>query len=423
MHFNDWHSTTTWQARSAFLGRCSLLLAIAALPVHGPLVPIPLALGIALLLPQVLAFGSVKDKGVLMLPVVFYLLHVLGMAWSTDVDFGLFDLEVKLSLLLVPLVAAGMQPVAGRDMLRWAMTALSIGLVLAMVISLWTASICYGENGWKECFTQSYLSTLVHPSYMAWFACWALFYWGIELIKGKVTALWLRSACILFLVLLVVYAVMLASKSGLIVLAIVLVTLVFNALRIIPRHRRWLLIPGMILLLGAPGTMFSRVLSVRVHEAVQALERLLHRDATYMAAESSSDERLVAWSCSMQRIAASPWGAGTGDIKHALMACYQEKGATAAIAHKLNSHSQVLQSGVALGWPGLLLVCAMMVVPLVIGIRRKDPFLAIFAVLFIINGAIESVLEVQAGVVFFILFFTLLVRRSGSLHRDNPTLR
>ncbi|MCO5273624.1 MAG: O-antigen ligase family protein [Flavobacteriales bacterium] len=412
MQFSDWHKASTWQERSALLGRCALLLAIAALPVHGPLVPIPLALGIVLLLPQVLAFGSVKDKGLLLLPVVFYLLHVLGMAWTTDVAFGLFDLEVKLSLLLVPLLAAGMRSAVGRDMLRSAMTALSVGLLVAMVISAWTASTCYSEHGWKECFTQSYLSTLVHPSYMAWFACWALFYWGSELVTGKVTGLWMRSACILFLVLLIVYVVMLASKSGLIGLAIVLFLLVTASLRIVPKQRRWLLIPSLVILLGVPGSMFSRVLSVRVNEAIQAIERLLGKDSSYLAAESSSDERLVAWSCSVHCMAMSPWGAGTGDIKHALLACYQEKGATAAIQHKLNSHSQVLQSGVALGWPGLLLVCAMMVAPLVIGIRRKDPFIAIFALLYIINGAIESVLEVQAGVVFFILFFVLLICRS-----------
>jgi hypothetical protein len=80
----------------------------------------------------------------------------------------------------------------------------------------------------------------------------------------------------------------------------------------------------------------------------------------------------------------------------------------------------VLQSGVALGWAGLLLVVGMMLAPLAIGVMRKDAFMAIFAALFIINGTIESVLEVQAGVVFFILFYVVLVRRS-SVHRPQPT--
>jgi O-antigen ligase len=134
-------------------------------------------------------------------------------------------------------------------------------------------------------------------------------------------------------------------------------------------------------------------------------------DRSFQETESSSDERLAAWDCSWDCLKHAPWGAGTGDIKHVLMACYTAKGATAAIQHRLNSHSQVLQSGVALGWPGFLLVCALMFVPPAIGIVRKDPFLAIFALLFIINGAIESVLEVQAGVVFFILFLVVLSQR------------
>jgi O-antigen ligase len=104
------------------------------------------------------------------------------------------------------------------------------------------------------------------------------------------------------------------------------------------------------------------------------------------------------------------------------MECYREKGAEAAIAHRLNSHSQVLQSGVALGWPGMLLVAALMLVPLIVGMRRKDPFLAIFALLFILNGATESVLEVQAGVVFFILFFVTLVHRPRTID-PKPIIR
>lgn len=242
------------------------------------------------------------------------------------------------------------------------------------------------------------------------------------MITGSVPGQWLRAASMIFLVLLVVYVVMLTSKSGLIGLAVVGALLLGRAFRKLPR-RAWPGLAGVLLLVVAVPIYFTGpVLSGRIAEITGALGKLIRGDQQIFTVETSSNERISAWDCSLQCLSDAPWGAGTGDIKHALMACYQEKGAAAAIAHKLNSHSQILQSGVALGWPGLLMVCAMMVTPLVLGIRRKDPFLTIFALLFVINGAIESVLEVQAGVVFFILFFTLLVRRSGSLHRDNPTL-
>jgi O-antigen ligase len=421
MLFRNWDKETSWQGKAAWLGRWALLLAFAALPVKGELVPLPLAVGTVLLLPQTTRFGKLRDKGLLLLPVAFYLLHVLGMSWSTDKAFGLFDLEVKLSLLLIPLVAAGMRTSDGKDLLRPAMVAFSVGLLLAILISMHSALTCYGTTGWVECFTQSYLSAYLHPSYMAWYACWTLFYWGYMLIDGQVTGLRARLA-VAFLPLLIIFIVMLVSKSGLLGLALALLALLARAARKLPRRTFGLLMIALAVSCAIPGVLLSRVLSVRVGEAVHAVKESAKDDPSVEKVESSTDERLTVWGCSLQSIQASPWGAGTGDIKHVLMECYREKGAEAAIAHRLNSHSQVLQSGVALGWPGMLLVAALMLVPLIVGMRRKDPFLAIFALLFILNGAIESVLEVQAGVVFFILFFVTLVHRPRTID-PKPIIR
>ncbi len=411
-----------WRECSALWGRRVLLLAFAALPVKGELVPLPLVAGIVLVLPQVPSFARLKDKALLLLPVAFYLLHVLGMAWTDDVDFGLFDLEVKLGLLLVPLAGAGLVTGAGKDWLRPAMIAFSFGLLLAMGLSFGAGMACFLETGWRECFSQSYLSPYIHPSYLAWYACWALFYWGRELIDGNVGGMRWPWACGMLMVLLFAFVVMVASKSGWIGLLLVLAALMVHAARSLPgRVMRWVAL-AILLVAMLSGALVSRMLVVRVSEAADAVGKLFRDDGSFVSVESSSDERLVAWTCSRQCLAASPWGAGTGDIKHALMACYVGRGATAAIQHRLNSHSQVLQSGVALGWPGLLLVLALMLVPLTIGLFRKDVFLSIFAGLFILNGTIESVLEVQAGVVFFILFYVVLVRRS-SMRRAKPIVR
>lgn len=415
MPLNSWHNESTWQGRAALIGRIFLLLAYAALPVKGAFVPLPLVIGIVLLLPQVMAFGTLRDKGLLLLPVLYYLLHVLGMAWSTDIAFGLFDLEVKLSLLLLPLVAAGMRISAGKDILRSAMTAYSVGLMLALLISVYSSLNCYANNGWTECFTQSYLSVYIHPSYMAWFACWALFYWGYELLNANVEGLFARRSAMVFMPFLLIFIVMLSSKSGLIGLGLVLLILVVHAARMLPRKTfAWLLL-ALLVSTALPVAFLSRVIEARVGEAIHAVRETPSAEPSAVQEQSSSSGRLTVWECSVQCIRTSPWGAGTGDIKHALMECYEQKHAGTAILHKLNSHSQILQSGVALGWPGLLLVCGLMLIPLAIAILRKDVFLSIFSLLFILNGAIESVLEVQAGVVFFILFFVVLVRRSCML--------
>ena len=36
--------------------------------------------------------------------VVFFLIHVIGLLWSVNLDFGMFDVQVKLSFLLLPFI-------------------------------------------------------------------------------------------------------------------------------------------------------------------------------------------------------------------------------------------------------------------------------------------------------------------------------
>ena len=36
--------------------------------------------------------------------VLIYLMHVLGMLYSTDIEFGLHDLRIKLPMLMFPIV-------------------------------------------------------------------------------------------------------------------------------------------------------------------------------------------------------------------------------------------------------------------------------------------------------------------------------
>lgn len=46
-----------------------------------------------------------KDQILLIFPFLFYLAHIIGVIYSSDFKSGLFDLEVKLSILFIPLIA------------------------------------------------------------------------------------------------------------------------------------------------------------------------------------------------------------------------------------------------------------------------------------------------------------------------------
>jgi len=394
-------------------GQWAWLVLCAVLPISGSLVPAPLAIAVVLLLVSAIGRFPRPDLQVLWPLMVFYGWHVLGMAWTSDVGFGLFDLQIKLGLVVLPVVAAVVTRTFP-DMLRRTMLAFTAGILIAIVLSLWKASVCFGDKGWKECWTQSYLSYDLHPSYAAWYLCWAVVYWGNELIRGRISERWIQRTITLVVPILLVFIVMLASKSGLVGLLLTVVFLVGSAVRGLHGRLRSMVVVGSVAVVLIAGALAWPVLKVRVGAALTAVERAQAGDPSLYSSSEGNEERLVAWGCSIDLLKRHPMGSGTGDIKNDLVGCYEAKGATAAAERRLNSHCQFLQGGVALGWPGLVLSLLVALVPMVIGIRRRGALMIVFTLVFTLNAAVESVLEVQAGVVFFALFLGLLAaRRNG----------
>lgn len=402
-----------YQPRITAAGQWAWLLLCALLPISGSLVPVPLALSVILLLVSAIGRFPRTDLPSLWPLLAFYALHLLGMLWTTDVGFGLFDLQIKLGLVLLPMAAAVVSK-AYPDMLRRTMLAFTAGILIAIVLSLWKASVCFGERGWKECWTQSYLSFDLHPSYAAWYLCWAVVYWANAFIRDHLTERCLRRTILVVVPGLLVFIVMLASKSGLVSLLVAVVFLVGTAIRKLQGRSRTIVVLGSVAAVLFAGSLAWPVLKARVGAGWRAVERARTGDPAIYTSSEGNEERLVAWGCSVDLLEQHPFGSGTGDIKNDLVACYEAKGAQAAAERRLNSHDQFLQSGVALGWPGLLIAVLMAFIPLMLGLRRRQGLMILFALLFLLNAAVESVLEVQAGVVFFGVFMGLLAaERNG----------
>lgn len=388
------------------------LLCCALMPIHGGWLPIPLALAVVLPLLRSRAYRPKLDLRLLGALFAWYAWHVVGMAWTTDLDFGAFDLQVKLGTVLLPIVAAvitTMRP----DALRASMLAFTGGSAIAMVLSVIKAVECH-EQGGAACFTQSAFSFDLHPSYAAWYLTWSLAYWGHALLERSVPQVHLRWALGVVLPLQAVYLVLLASKSGVLGLALVLLFLGVTVVRRFRGTTRAVVLGAGALVVAAALWTGGGVVGARMRVAIDAVQRALDGDPAIASSEAGSEMRLMAWACSWHLLTTHPWGTGTGDVKNELVACYTDRGAVHAAEQRLNSHSQFLQGGAALGWPGLLLTLAAGLIPLVIALRERRAMLAVFAALFILNAAVESVLEVQAGVVLLGAFLGLLAAQRSS---------
>jgi O-antigen ligase len=73
----------------------------------------------------------------------------------------------------------------------------------------------------------------------------------------------------------------------------------------------------------------------------------------------------------------------------------------------LNAHNQYLQTYIALGIPGILLLMILLAFPGWIAFRRIHFVYFCFLAVFAFNILVESMLEVQAGVIYYAFFNAL----------------
>ncbi|MBI4647757.1 MAG: O-antigen ligase family protein [Bacteroidia bacterium] len=100
-------------------------------------------------------------------------------------------------------------------------------------------------------------------------------------------------------------------------------------------------------------------------------------------------------------------GVGTGDIKEHLIEKYKEKKMETSVMHKYNVHNQFLETAVGQGIIGFILLWVLLLLPFYNSIVKNDVLSLFFFFIFIINFMFESMLNTQAGVIFFLFFYCL----------------
>jgi len=344
--------------------------------------------------------------------IALYLMHVIGMLWTADQAFGWFDLQVKAPLLVFPLLALWMPRSAwvGRGILVFAFSiSCTIAVAICIAAAAWRVASGTGLSAEQVVFSSAW-SLFLHPSYFAWYLCTAIAAWCLLPIPRRLNV-WIDRAVLAFLA---VGVVLCGSKIGWLLLVVELVTLLvlrWGDTRLRSMLQRGILGSMIAIVALVSGSRYARD---RVQEAWHAATEG-HHEAT---GATSSEVRWLTWASARELIAEHPIiGTGTGDIKDELMRVYRQRGYTTAADHRLNAHDQFLQTAACLGIPGLLLLVVMLLVPL-FARGGRDEFTVVFLLITLVNWLVESMLEVQAGTLFF-SFFACVTLWSDD-HRSSP---
>lgn len=400
------------------VARRSLLAAVAALmPLWPDGLPALLVAMLLLMLPwghadglRSMPLGAGTWQGPLPWFFLWYLWHVLGMAWSKDIAHGLFDLEVKLLFAVLPLLLAWEPGPWERHrglvlrVFRWAAALTMLLLIMRSTVLFihelqWRATGDYPQGlPYTNIFFSSYFSPWLHPSYLAMYAVFALY--TIVLPDHAPRTRMERGVLPVVLVLGVLLT---ASKTGWLGLVLVLVHVLWLRWRE-PQVRKTALLTALLsgLLLTVLTLSFGTV-RAKFTDTWHALT------AAGPTGEDSSSSRVQVWQAAVELVRANPvCGTGTGDVKNELMRVYAERGYHFPLERRLNAHSQLLQTAVALGIPAALLLLAGLLLPLWHALRQRKQLLVALLLLCLLNWSVESMLEVQAGVVFFAFFAAVL---------------
>lgn len=334
----------------------------------------------------------------------FYGMYLISLIWTDNLNSGFFNLQVKLGMLMYPLVLCSLQLNISET--RRLFLSFLAGLTAAGLFMLIRAVVIWVTQHRNAFYYQDFSDQLLHPSYLAMYYCTGLIllFHGILLQAfparpWKIIAIGL---CLFFIVILL----LLASKLGIIALGFLIISYAIYA---ILRFKRYV-VGGLSILALILGFGLALKLFPGLSERVQNLTTTFTSTEKIDVAEVESNRvRLLIWQAGGSIASTQAFGVGAGDVQEVLETEYAHRGMTGALHKHLNAHSQILQTLLATGWLGLISLLLIIIGPLLLGIRRQYGFVVLFFSLFLLNCFPESMLEVQAGALFFGLFYSLFL--------------
>lgn len=350
-------------------------------------------------------FQEIKKRNIFILFISLYALYVAGLGWSSNLGAGLFDLQVKLSLLVFPIIYST-TPLDKKD-LNNVLSLFLAGCCLASILLLIRATYLYFLNHVND-FLYVNLSCFMHPSYFAMYLNFAVVY---LIILSKDSVKYLYKYRLLLIVFFCVILLLLCSKIGYVSLFFGII--IWSGHSII-KHKRIMAGIITIVLLGVSiilGVTYSDLIYGRLKGTMDTLSGKNEGKAN----TESTAVRINIWKAATELSYIHPvLGYGTGSANEHLINKYKEEGIARALELKLNAHNAFFQVLVSLGYAGLVLFLAALLIPAFIAGKENNWLYVFFILLFILSCIPESILEAQAGTMYFGFFNSLLFFRRNN---------
>jgi len=340
---------------------------------------------------------------------VLYALYLVGMLYSKNLDYGFFDLQIKLSLICFPLIFATIdKDFPFQKLIINVFKAFIAGCMTGtLVLFLFPITLYYyiGSRNPADFFYTTF-SKFIHVSYLSMYLNLAVSILAYYLIREKHP---LKNKTRILLAIPAIYfsfvIFLLSSKAG--IFSLMLLFLIIILYLLVINKQVWKGLLFLLLVMIVFYTCF-RFLPLTTERFKKTESVLTEQEQSSPENMETNSERLDVWKADIEVIRKHPvFGVGTGDVKDILLSEYKKENKLFVFNMRLNAHNQFFQTYIALGIFGALSLIFMLVLPGWLAIRRIYFIYFSFLAVFTFNILFESMLEVQAGVVYYAFFNSL----------------
>jgi O-antigen ligase len=345
----------------------------------------------------------------------FFFLHALAYFFGTNKQEALTAIEIKLGFFAFPLLMFAQK--FNRSDIRFVLRTFAFATALCTLFNICRALCFYYFFQDGQYLFYSSFSFFMHPSYFAMYAVFALIIWstlGLNYFKNNTYNL----LCVVVMSSILGLGVfMSASKMGMLSLFISLPIVLFYMLY---KRKKHLLLISISICIGISSFFILRSNYApvqRLKNAFNFAESTANIDKT---TSESNAVRVLIWSEAVTLIKQHLlFGISPGDVNDELYKAYERAGMTGAFEKKLNAHNQFLQTTLGTGLLGSVLLIVLSLGLIITGFIRKNRILTMFGLIVTVNFLVESMLQTQAGALFFVFFAPLVLIEEPTVNKSN----
>ncbi len=363
-------------------------------------------------LPKEIRGMDPNHKTLTILFILFFFWQVVGMLYSDNLKEGWRNLELRVSLLIFPLIL-----ISPGDMICkrvhillkiFAISTFSFLLFCYLYAFYRSLSILNGslifnpflqEYTWLNYFYALEFAIFQHTSYLSMFTLMS-FYIALENAFGIYGQRKYRYLWLIISGTLMISIYFLSSRAGILAAFLTLPVYLFIKLKSLDKLRFFWISMLLMTVIFIPIVLTNP----RVNNYKDWREK--HRSTS----SNLSNDRMIIWN-SAKTILKQNFilGVGTGDIQEELNEEFRSTGYIKLAEVNTNSHNQYLEILIENGLISLIIFFSMILMMFYISYKKRNILYLMFLLLVVISFLFETMLNRLAGVTFFSLFSFLLI--------------